>query len=355
MGLLICLFAIYVFVGFKPYRRPEDNNLGVVLAFSLTLIFMCALIIKVGAVAELSSSFQQLFGYFLIGSLFAGPLSAIPFGMISGQVLKIAKVTYQVVTRLLAAKKAVTAAKKALDERKKGKEEKKAEEVSGEVADTLAKDKKTGVADGAAGVPGGPAVAAAGLAAAGMGLAVKGRKDDGQGAPNSPSSAGASGNHDYGDFDDCSDSDDSSDDEEASGSEQSTSSSDASSSADDSDDMGAAGQKLKAAAAKGGLRVDKTVSEGGETKDELADAAEVEESALAFPKPVANLSAKAFSKVATKANLALRPPSAHALLALPPDLTLSALLEAAGLRSFRRDFEDYGVETVRGGGWARIE
>jgi hypothetical protein len=78
-----------------------------------------------------------------------------------------------------------------------------------------------------------------------------------------------------------------------------------------------------------------------------AKTAEEAEAAAAGKKRVTNNSAKAFSKAAAKADLTLRPPSAHVLSALPPNLTLGALLADAGLQSWRKDFEDYGVETVR--------
>jgi len=54
-----------------------------------------------------------------------------------------------------------------------------------------------------------------------------------------------------------------------------------------------------------------------------------------------------FLQVAVKADLALRPPSAHLLLSLPRDLTLEGLLRQAKLRAFQPDFEAYGIETVR--------
>jgi hypothetical protein len=53
------------------------------------------------------------------------------------------------------------------------------------------------------------------------------------------------------------------------------------------------------------------------------------------------------SQVAVKADLALRPPSAHLLLTLPRDLTFEGFLRQAKLHHFQPDFEAYGIETVR--------
>ena len=139
------------------------------------------------------------------------------------------------------------------------------------------------------------------------------------------SAADTSDSGDYGDSSDSTDSD-------SSGSYESSSDSSTDSESDD-----AAEQKARSSSAER--------SRAEESKDERNSSAVGK--AAGFRKPVENVSYKAFSKAAAKADLALRPPTAHAFIALSPDLTLAALLESAGLRNYRADFEDYGVETVR--------
>lgn len=40
IGLLISLVFVWVFTSLKPYKETDDNSLGVILAFSITLIFL---------------------------------------------------------------------------------------------------------------------------------------------------------------------------------------------------------------------------------------------------------------------------------------------------------------------------
>jgi len=107
LGLLICLGAVYIFVGFKPYKNPKDSELGITLAFSLLLFFLSALMLKVAATANLSVEDQELFGYMLCGVLAAGPLM-MTWAEIGGKVLAVGtlgfKCCYCLVRAVLAAR-----------------------------------------------------------------------------------------------------------------------------------------------------------------------------------------------------------------------------------------------------------
>jgi len=72
MGLLICLIYLYVFIEFKPFKNPMDNNLGIVLAYALTLLFIAALLQSTSALSQ-DSRDQHVFGALLTVCLFAGP------------------------------------------------------------------------------------------------------------------------------------------------------------------------------------------------------------------------------------------------------------------------------------------
>jgi hypothetical protein len=324
IGLLISLFAIYVFVGYKPYKQQKDNNVGIVLAFSLAFIFMCALIIKVGALSELTESFQQLFGYCLIGSVFAGPLAAVPVKMIFNQVVRFGSIAVRYLCYLYMCIMTARETRAVADAQKKdGTDDKeKTTNDSKEAPKDSEGDKKGADSN----VNAGNALAATSAVANSKGATEKRRANESD-ARSARSSRSATDSSDSGDHDDSSDSSDS----DSSGSYES-----GSDTSSDSDDDDAAGQNANSASAE------RPGSE--EMKDERKSSAAGQ--AAGFRKPVENVSYKAFSKAGSKADLALRPPTAHAFVALPPDFTLAALLESAGLRSYRTDFEDYGVETV---------
>ena len=82
LGLLICLCFNWVFTTLKPFNEPSDCSLGVVLAYSLTLLFFAALLIKVDATSD-DADDQYVFGVILIAVLAMGPvllfgLNALP-------------------------------------------------------------------------------------------------------------------------------------------------------------------------------------------------------------------------------------------------------------------------------------
>lgn len=70
-GLLICLFYIYVFLKLEPYNEQTTNDVSVVLSYSLSLLYLAALMIKVDVVTSAPSD-QNTYGILLILVLFAG-------------------------------------------------------------------------------------------------------------------------------------------------------------------------------------------------------------------------------------------------------------------------------------------
>jgi hypothetical protein len=74
LGLLISSLFIYVFSKQEPFNIPDDNDLSVVLSYSLMLMFLAALLIKVSVVQD-NSRDQQVFGVVLIVVFLAGPAS----------------------------------------------------------------------------------------------------------------------------------------------------------------------------------------------------------------------------------------------------------------------------------------
>ncbi len=73
-GLLITVAFSFVFAYLQPLKK-EDTILGIVLSYSLVLLFVAALMIKVDATSD-DEDDQKLFGALLIVILFAGP--AVP-------------------------------------------------------------------------------------------------------------------------------------------------------------------------------------------------------------------------------------------------------------------------------------
>ena len=76
LGFLISLAYVHVFEVFKPYKNPEDSTVAIVFAYSLTLFFFAALMIKMQDSEEFgmqSQRDQDLFGICLIFIFFMGP------------------------------------------------------------------------------------------------------------------------------------------------------------------------------------------------------------------------------------------------------------------------------------------
>jgi len=76
MGILICQVFVHIFSIWAPYKTDSDNSLGIVLAYSLVLMFLAALLIKVDVTSD-DSSDQALFGAFLVMILMAGPIAIV--------------------------------------------------------------------------------------------------------------------------------------------------------------------------------------------------------------------------------------------------------------------------------------
>ena len=79
LGLLISLGFIQVFNA-RPFKNEHNNNLGLVLQYSLTLLFVAGLMIKLdegGAIVNDDQEDQKVFGIVLLVILSFGPLSII--------------------------------------------------------------------------------------------------------------------------------------------------------------------------------------------------------------------------------------------------------------------------------------
>lgn len=76
LGILICYFFNYVFGELKPYTKSDDNQQAIVLSYSLSLLFLAALMIKV-QVASDDSADQAAFGAALSFVLVIGPVGFI--------------------------------------------------------------------------------------------------------------------------------------------------------------------------------------------------------------------------------------------------------------------------------------
>ncbi len=76
IGLLICLAYVYIFVGWRPYEENAHNILNIVLAYSLTLFFLSALMIN-GNITSNSAQDQRIFGAILICVFLMGPLAIV--------------------------------------------------------------------------------------------------------------------------------------------------------------------------------------------------------------------------------------------------------------------------------------
>ena len=76
VGIVVCLGFSHVFE-YRPFRKPDDNTLGIILSNSLSLFFLSAIIIKAeenNADSSIGGDLeQQVFGIVLVVILFAGP------------------------------------------------------------------------------------------------------------------------------------------------------------------------------------------------------------------------------------------------------------------------------------------
>mmetsp|Transcript_37803 Transcript_37803/g.48956 ORF Transcript_37803/g.48956 Transcript_37803/m.48956 type:complete len:190 (+) Transcript_37803:625-1194(+) len=73
MGILVSTFFLCVMFYMEPFIEKHDNFLGVVLAYSLTLMFLAALMLKVDISPE-DSRDQEVFDVLLVLILMAGPM-----------------------------------------------------------------------------------------------------------------------------------------------------------------------------------------------------------------------------------------------------------------------------------------
>jgi len=73
LGILICLVFLYAAIYYRPFKNESDNKLAVVLAYSLTLIFLCTLLIILKSNGSDGAN-STLFSVFLTLVIAAGPL-----------------------------------------------------------------------------------------------------------------------------------------------------------------------------------------------------------------------------------------------------------------------------------------
>ena len=79
LGILLCFMFLYIFIDFRPYRDPDNSDLGVILQYSITLFFLAGLLAKV--TTDQTPSEAVIFGYALMVIMALGP------GMIMGNTL----------------------------------------------------------------------------------------------------------------------------------------------------------------------------------------------------------------------------------------------------------------------------
>ena len=73
LGILFCLAFLYIFTDFRPYRSSADSTHGIVMQYSITLLFLAGLLAKVNVAADLTPSEEAIFGYVLMVILALGP------------------------------------------------------------------------------------------------------------------------------------------------------------------------------------------------------------------------------------------------------------------------------------------
>ena len=76
LGLVISMVFALFFAKHEPYAERSDNTLSILLAFSLALFFLAALMIKVDATSD-DEHDQEVFGMLLVAFLCAGPVMSV--------------------------------------------------------------------------------------------------------------------------------------------------------------------------------------------------------------------------------------------------------------------------------------
>ena len=76
LGAVISVVFFGFFAKHEPYAERSDNRLSIVLAFSLVLFFLAALMIKVDATSD-DEHDQEVFGMLLVAFLCAGPVMSV--------------------------------------------------------------------------------------------------------------------------------------------------------------------------------------------------------------------------------------------------------------------------------------
>jgi len=71
IGVLLCLVFLHLFSK-RPFKDDDDSSLGIILTYSLSFIFLSALLIKVNAQPQ-GDLEEQLFGVLLVLLLIVGP------------------------------------------------------------------------------------------------------------------------------------------------------------------------------------------------------------------------------------------------------------------------------------------
>ena len=76
LGAVISVVFALFFAEHQPYAERSDNRLSIVLAFSLVLFFLAALMIKVDATSD-DGHDQEVFEMLLVAFLCAGPVMSV--------------------------------------------------------------------------------------------------------------------------------------------------------------------------------------------------------------------------------------------------------------------------------------
>ena len=76
MGVVFSLGYTWVFTKKRPYKARDNNDLGVTLAYSLVLLYLAALMIKVDSTSD-SNRDQMVLGIFLVCVVVIGPLAVL--------------------------------------------------------------------------------------------------------------------------------------------------------------------------------------------------------------------------------------------------------------------------------------
>jgi len=76
VAFVICIAFNFVFVKMKPFKDPDDSFLAIMLTYSLSLLFLAAIMLNVEIGAE-SGFNQQVFGVLLVIIILMGPIGII--------------------------------------------------------------------------------------------------------------------------------------------------------------------------------------------------------------------------------------------------------------------------------------